>query len=98
MFSFAQGKNHQVLLWAQKPWHRKGGELIGLPASPGWGRRKQRRSGRGVRTSLTQKWVFVESQKEPFVGSCSHRGHGCEERGEGRVQWPRENGTPGWVT
>lgn len=82
MFYFSQGKNHQVL-----PWHQKGGQLTDLPASDGRGRRKQR-SGCGVRTSLTQKWVFVESQKESFVGSRSHRGQGCEVLGEGRVQWP----------
>lgn len=89
MFSFAHGKNHQVLPWAQKPWHQKGCELIDLPAFPSWAGRKQSKSGRGVRTSLTQKWVFVEHQNESFVGFCSHRDQGCEEQGEGRVQRPQ---------
>lgn len=62
-------------LWNKRPGTRRGGELIGLPASllaVAHGSRKG--VGPGSATSLTQKWCFVEQDNEAFVGPCSQRG------------------------
>jgi hypothetical protein len=96
VFSFAQGKNHQVLPWAQKPWHQKGCELIDLPASPGWG-------GEEAET----EWAWGQNFIDPEVGFCraSERAF-CwllfpqrprlRRAREGRVQRPQRMEPWGW--
>lgn len=58
-FLSPKAKNHQVLPWAQKPWHQKGYELIDLPASPGWGREE-----------AEKEWAWGQNFIDPEVGFC----------------------------